>query len=675
MKKRSAIILLAIAIICLAMIVNHVRLRAELTEHLRAHIIPIRTTNANDDFEDLTPLKEIFKDKKIIGMGEATHGTADFFEMKYRMFKFLVEEMDYRIFVTEAQFGAGQVVNDYIVNGKGTLDNCADALMQFTITSNETLEMLQWMKDFNLGKPTKDQIKFYGYDMQMIDENLNQIFPYLQKVASKAISDKKTLSLFLDSFYAQNDQELETFEEEIEHIYGDMISNKSKYINKSTAEEFELMLQNVKVIKQWIIFSNEKNYNKMFDLRDQYAAENIKWISNYEDKKIMLWAHNGHIANSDNKIRLLEVNHTTLGENLKHQFKDDYYSIGFDFYKGSFIAVSPKNKLSVFRLAKSPKDSLSYEMMKTNIPIGFLDINNAKNDKRISDFVSTKIHINSIGASYNGNIVLNPKILNATFDGIIFVNSTTEAKFNPNIIINDGNRELSVSNSFKMFITVVIFIVLLSAYKKRLPTISKAETFDVFGKHLTQKKGHWINNLTVQFSQYIHTISSFKYSLLAIIALSILTVISSLIIPTDFIQGGYSNINLTLLLINVGVSAIIITMSLGIVFLMPLKFLKRIYKEKELEIGLKPILTVLTIGALIYSAIYIALANMFLNISLSMYLLNTMIVFFKGIIIYYSYVFFSCKWEKPFLNIFLMVFFQELLISIINILISIVMLA
>ncbi|GAB6109473.1 erythromycin esterase family protein [Fusibacter bizertensis] len=669
-KKKHVIIVIVLAIVCLASIGAQIIHSEVLSKHLKAHIIPIKTTKANNGFDDLTPLKEILENKKIIGMGEATHGTADFFQMKHRMFEFLVEEMGYRIIVMEVQFGAGQAINDYILNGKGTLENCIDALMQFTVTSTETLEMLQWMKDFNIGKDEKDQIKFYGYDMQMIDGNLNQILPYLQKVNSKAVTDKKTVSLFLKPFYAPKDQEMETFGVEIEHIYNDLISNKSDYIKKSSEEEFELMVQNIAVIKQWIVISKEKNHNKMFDLRDEYAAENIQWISNYEDCKIMLWAHNEHIANSDNKSRLLEVDQTTLGENLKRLFKDAYYSIGFDFYKGHFVAVSPKNKLSVFELSKSPKSSFAYEMMKTNTPIGFLDINNAKKDKVLSDFISTKVHINAIGANFNGSVSLNPRILKESFDGIIFVNTTTGAKFNAEIDLNDGNKELIISNSFKLVAMFILFIILFSAYKKRMPTIAKREECDVLGAINGDAFQHDFLNLVLKFNQYSNSISSYKFSVWVILGLTILMGFNSWILPIEIIQGGNFGGSVRLALINLSITALMTTVFFLVAFVLPLSLLKKVSKEKE--IGLKQILSASFIGAIIYSTGLMIFINMFLKIGLSTYLLHTIIAFFIGLVICYSYLLFSYKWEKPALNIFLIVFFQEFIISIISISLSII---
>lgn len=73
-------------------------LEDNLTKELKENIITFKTTLAKSRLEDLVPLKEILKDKKIIAMGEATHRTAQFFQMKHRIFEVLVKEIGYRVF-------------------------------------------------------------------------------------------------------------------------------------------------------------------------------------------------------------------------------------------------------------------------------------------------------------------------------------------------------------------------------------------------------------------------------------------------------------------------------------------------------------------------------------------------------------------------------------------------
>lgn len=682
MKKHFSIII-AIVIVFISFMGIKVQAKNELTEKLKDNIITIKTTKAEEGFEDLMPLKDILMDKKIVGIGEATHGTADFFQMKHRMFQFLVKEMGYRIFVIEAQFGDGQIVNDYILNGNGTLEFSSKALKQFTVTSNETLDMIEWMKKFNNGVEEKDKIKFYGYDMQGIDGNLKQIIPYLIKVKSKATFDKKNLEGFLNPLYRPKDKELEKLNEDIANIYNDLIVNKDKYIKETSEKEYELILQNIEIINQWIDLSKVKDFNQMFDLRDNYAAKNIQWILNYENKyyendKIMLWAHNGHIENHNSKVRLLEKDKKTLGENLKEIYKDDYYSIALDFYKGSFVANNPSKRLSTFNLKSSRKGSLAYEMMKTDIEIGFLDINKAKKDDILLEFLSSGIHMNYIGADYNGSVAENPKILKDVFDGIIFIETTKAAKFGENIILNDGNKSLRISNTIKLVGMILLLIVFFKIYKKRLPTIAKNEEYYFLDKIKEKEiKDNKIMDLIMKLSRYLKSLSSFKYNILAILALTVLSIVNMLLNPTKNSLGQYMGIAISLILIQLVIMTIVETLLLLISFILPLTILKKVSKERK--IFLKQIFIASIIGAVVNTLINIFTINVVFkdvlfveNLSFLIYLLGIIIGFIEGLIICYSYALFSYKWEKPILNILAIVFFQEFIIGIISMLIFIV---
>ena len=91
----------------------------EVSAWLRENAIPFDTTDPNSDFEDLMPLKPLIGDARIVALGEATHGTHEFFEMKHRMLRFLVEEMGFNIFAMEASWAETNLINDYVRTGQG----------------------------------------------------------------------------------------------------------------------------------------------------------------------------------------------------------------------------------------------------------------------------------------------------------------------------------------------------------------------------------------------------------------------------------------------------------------------------------------------------------------------------------------------------------------------------
>src|SRR4051794_24028009 len=83
--------------------------------------IPIKHVAAGNDFSDLQPLKQILKDVRVVGLGENTHGTREFFQVKHRLLEFLVREMRFTAFALEAGYGACEPINNYVLYGKGDL--------------------------------------------------------------------------------------------------------------------------------------------------------------------------------------------------------------------------------------------------------------------------------------------------------------------------------------------------------------------------------------------------------------------------------------------------------------------------------------------------------------------------------------------------------------------------
>lgn len=86
---------------------------------LRQNAIPIQHVEAGNGFADLQPLKHILRDVRIVGLGEATHGTREFFQFKHRLLEFLVTEMDFNTFTLEASYSACQDINEYVLYGEG----------------------------------------------------------------------------------------------------------------------------------------------------------------------------------------------------------------------------------------------------------------------------------------------------------------------------------------------------------------------------------------------------------------------------------------------------------------------------------------------------------------------------------------------------------------------------
>src|ERR1017187_8012638 len=92
---------------------------APVTEGVRGSAIRLTTPEAGHGFKDMEPLKKVVGNARIVSLGEATHGTREFFQLKHRMLEFLATEMGFTIFSIEANMPEAYKLNDYVLNGKG----------------------------------------------------------------------------------------------------------------------------------------------------------------------------------------------------------------------------------------------------------------------------------------------------------------------------------------------------------------------------------------------------------------------------------------------------------------------------------------------------------------------------------------------------------------------------
>lgn len=428
-----------------------------VSEALKKEMVPLRTVEAKSGFEDMQPLKEVLKDKQIVAMGEATHGTSDFFKMKHRMFEFLVEEMGFRVFAIEGEFGAAQVINEYILNGTGSARDGLKAMDFWVWQTEEVVEMIQWMREFN--KNNERKIKFYGFDMQNPNESVKKLITYVEKVDSSNYKESIDKLKKLEGVYEISQKELveksaksegagasgtpsvdfQAIKDNIVQLQESLNKDKEVFLKNSSEAEYKMALQLLKVISQSVeltqlsLKSSTLVETETFNFRDKSMAENVKWIHDYEsgfgNDKVMLWAHNGHVSVSYSSC-------STMGEDLEDLYGNKYYSIGFEFYSGSFNAVKFDSTthsigpLKKFKIEKSNEKALSTVLNNAEVPLGFIDIKSATKNSRINKFFSKGQFMHSIGAVYTGveDHCFMMQTLIRDYDGLIFIKDTTASK-------------------------------------------------------------------------------------------------------------------------------------------------------------------------------------------------------------------------------------------------------
>lgn len=399
----------------------------------------LSTTQLDAPQADLLFLKPMLKDKNIVSMGEATHGTKEFTAIKARFFKFLVQHLDFSVIAVEVDFSKALPVNDYVLGRRNDAENVVKNLGYFHCANGETLALIKWMREYNDQVKEQEKISFYGFDSYSPKDALHGVLEYFLKVDTLVASKVKEIKVLVAEGRYQFDvpyvriNDIEFLDEQIE-------ADSLNYIRNSSYREWWLVKHLVTTLKYDLIKHLDNNASGS---RDSLMKRNIDWIMDFEGAgtKIMLWAHNNHAmygkvtAASGKEVKW-------MGLWLKEEYNDELYTIGFDFNKGQFYSNAfyrdfdngktiMKFKLTLFELGDTPKDRLTWWLSQTGKELLFINFSDAKGNELMEPWFQQKHRIRNIDAlfleewkSYPEDCCYYPINPSASFDAIIFVKNT-----------------------------------------------------------------------------------------------------------------------------------------------------------------------------------------------------------------------------------------------------------
>ncbi|HEX5716810.1 MAG TPA: erythromycin esterase family protein, partial [Thermoanaerobaculia bacterium] len=131
---------------------------------------------------DLEPLRQILGNAPIVALGEAIHTSGGYYEMKHRVFRFLVEKMGFRAFAIESSWMDAERASQYVRTCAGTPEEAIRGL--FTVwQSTEVRDLVQWMCDWNRShRKAKDKIHFFGFDVQQPERDRPALLAFLERI-------------------------------------------------------------------------------------------------------------------------------------------------------------------------------------------------------------------------------------------------------------------------------------------------------------------------------------------------------------------------------------------------------------------------------------------------------------------------------------------------------------
>ena len=266
-------------------------------------------------------------DKKVIGIGEATHGNREFQTAKKDVLEKVVEEGDGKAIAFEISVGEGAMINDAVHEETSDLTELVGTLNYPIYDTPEIVALLEYMREYNKGLPYEESLVFYGVDMQGSQCSID----YLKEKCKQnpELFTQEEINTLLNTDF-ENDEIVINNRELFEALKIRLEKSDDPY-SKALSMQANAVLQGIDDPS----FSDDPRGYANY--RDNCMAENLKAYYDLEVERgysqIVITAHNGHTMKGSQDLSEAEDN-LTMGERIYRLFEGSYYCIGTGFYKG-----------------------------------------------------------------------------------------------------------------------------------------------------------------------------------------------------------------------------------------------------------------------------------------------------------------------------------------------------
>ncbi len=350
---------------------------------------------------------------KILGLGESTHGTKEFFQAKDRIMRYMVENHGYKVFGIEADFGESIYINEAVLaSDKSAIrDLMKDKMHFWTWKTEEVFDMIIWMCEYNEGKAEEEKVHYVGVDCQLNTYNPLHLYKYFEKYSKELIDEAGDVLSFLQTGTAEGYDDLDraSYDERQEQLTELLISLRAKrdeLIELSSYHEYILAKRLLEVCKQ--TFELEYSYVNTEEIennRDPYMAKNALWYMDeyFPASKMLMWQHNYHVG----KVETYGPG-GSMGHNMHLALGDSYKVIGFSFAQGGFNAIELAGGnylgLKSLSITQNPKaQSLNFYFFETEEPAFAIKTEDMLKSDNWSNKLIDGIDMLNFGAVYNGS--------------------------------------------------------------------------------------------------------------------------------------------------------------------------------------------------------------------------------------------------------------------------------
>jgi erythromycin esterase-like protein len=313
---------------------------------------------------DYDPLIDWINDARFALLGEASHGTHEFYRERAEITKRLIAERGFTAVAVEADWPDASRVNRY-VRGRSRDGTAVDALGDFKRfppwmwRNTDVVEFIEWLREHNdTLAPGASKTGFYGLDLYSLHASMEAVLRYLEKIDPDAAGRVRDRYACFDHFGADvrrygmltSAGVADWCRDEVIGVLVDLQRSAAAYAERDgrvARDEFFDAEQNARVVK-----NAEAYYRIMFlsdvsswNLRDRHMAETLDALAAYLERrdgrpaKVVVWAHNSHLGDA-RATDMGQRGELNVGQLVRQRYGSNALQVGFSTHRGTVTAAS-----------------------------------------------------------------------------------------------------------------------------------------------------------------------------------------------------------------------------------------------------------------------------------------------------------------------------------------------
>ncbi len=384
---------------------------------------------------DLDNLIDQASSASYVLLGEASHGTADYYFWRKKISQRLISEAGFSFVLVEGDWDSLYKLNLYVKHLSHPEDGAYEIMKSFNRwptwmwANYEFLEFIDWLRDYNLNLEEDKRVGIYGMDVYGLSNSMKEIIDYFDNIDVDLASEIETLYSCLLQYEDDYSSYIHDIYQGSNNCEGSVLEVLEIIeANKEYSYEYFKIIQDSKVV-----FYGEKHYRtNLYQNSDSWNTrvlgmkDSLNNLINYygEDSKAIVWAHNTHVGDA-RATDMRETGSINIGQLLREKYgNDQIYIVGFSSFTGTVLAsLAWQEAERIFIIPKSPKNSLEYILSKNKLDSYYILLNN-----NVPDYLKEEIGHRAKGVVYNPlhdsyNYV--KTFVNKRYDALIFINRTS----------------------------------------------------------------------------------------------------------------------------------------------------------------------------------------------------------------------------------------------------------